>query len=191
MSATMKSKARSMFDLQSLPHHLSITTKAPPTGGHVTQQAPPPEVTGVSPREGVANGSTRVVIRGSSLGQSRDDIVRLTVAGLDCLPTLDYDSSTRVTCLVGPAHLAPGHAHAGDVIVETRSGGVGISLVQFRFVDAAAAADDDQFAAVPYDGGETPQAGESPRTGPSSLLHRMTSTPAAGPGLSLSFQVEV
>jgi len=152
-----------MFDLS---HALS--PKAPPTA----QQAPPPspgrpEVTGLSPREGPTNSETRLVIRGCHLGQSASDVVGLTVAGHDCLATLDYDSSTRITCLVGPAHSGPA---VGDVIVETCSGGLGISLVQFRFVDTSTV-DEDQFTAVPYDSEESQQ------TGPASLLH-MTSSPA-------------
>jgi len=107
-------------------------------------------------------------VRGSHLGQSASDVIGLTVAGHDCLASLDYDSPSRIMCLVGPAHAGP---TVGDVIVETRSGGLGISLVQFRFVDTGVV-DEDQFSAVPYD------AGESRQTGPASLL-RMTSSPPA------------
>ena len=115
----------------------------------VSSQSSRPEVTGVSPREGSANSETKLVIRGSKLGQSASDIISLTVAGLDCLASLDYESSSRLTCVVGPTTSRP---TAGDVIVETSSGGVGISMVQFRFVD-----DEDQFTAVPYDTGESRQ----------------------------------
>ena len=175
MSSTMKSalKARSMFDL-SMPQVLSAKSQTPPS--HVT--TPPthvaasrPEVSGVSPREGPTGSETRLIIRGCHLGQSASDVIGLTVAGHDCLSSLDYDSSTRISCLVGPSRTGP---NVGDVIVETRSGGLGISLVQFRFVDTGLA-DEDQFTAVPYD------AGESRQTATTSLL-RMTSAPAAATG---------
>lgn len=194
MSSTMKSavKARSMFDL-SLPQVFSAKSphhqQTPPS--HVTTQVTPPthvtagrpEVTGVSPREGPTGCETRLIVRGCHLGQSASDVIGLTVAGHDCLASLDYDSSTRITCLVGPSRTGP---TVGDVIVETRSGGLGISLVQFGFVDTGLV-DDDQFTAVPYD------AGESRQTGTASLL-RMTSAPAAAagaaasPGVSPQFQ---
>jgi len=154
-------KARSMFDL-SLPskslHHQPVLSGRP-------------EVTGVSPREGPTGSETRLTIRGSNLGQSATDVVRLSVAGLDCLSALDYESSTRLSCLVRPT--AVSEPTEGDVIVETRSGGLGISMVRFRFVDSGVDDDhDDHFAAVPYD------TGESRQTGTASLL-RMTSAPAA------------
>jgi len=124
-------------------------------------------VTGVSPREGPTNTETRLTIRGSNLGQSAEDVASLTVAGVDCMATLDYESSTRLRCVVsGPPCGSP----AGDVIVETRSGGVGISMVQFRFVDSGA--EEDQYA-VPYDGGEIQQSAAS-------LLVHQLSAPATG-----------
>jgi len=134
-----------------------------------------PEVTGVSPREGPTSSETKLVIRGSNLGESASDVLSLTVAGVDCLASLEYESATRLRCLVGP--LTSTRPTSGDVVVETRSGGVGISMVQFRFV-ADASGDDDQFAAVPYDPGESPrqQTGESPRPPASSFL-RLTSAP--------------
>ena len=163
MSVKTGQKARSMFDL-SLPHvgssksyhHAQLTPMS---------QSGRPEVTGVSPREGPASSETKLTIRGSNLGQSASDIVSLSVAGVDCTATLDYDSPTRLTCVVGPATSGPA---VGDVIVETRSGGVGISMVQFRFVDAGA--DEDQFSAVPYDAGESRK---------SSTSYHLTSAPAS------------
>jgi len=185
MSSSVKPavKARSMFDL-SLPQVLSPSSSSTKPHHYQQQQSGSgqplssssqllnsdlsssrPEVTGVSPREGPTNSQTRLVIRGSNLGLSADDIVSLHVAALDCTATLDYESSTRLTCLVGPI-TAPA---SGEVIVETRSGGLGISMVQFRFVDAGAD-DDQQFAAVPYDVGDS----------------RSSSTSAAAAGMSLA-----
>ena len=52
-----------------------------------------PEVTGVSPNEGPVEGGQRVVLRGSYLGVSREDIVQVLVAGVDCTSSLEYFSS--------------------------------------------------------------------------------------------------
>jgi len=154
---------------------------------HQLSQLSCPEVTGVSPREGRTNSRTRLTIRGSHLGQSASDIVSLSVTGVDCTSTLDYDSPSRLSCVVGPTASGPA---VGDVIVETKSGGLGISMVQFRFVEEPSGADDaDQFTAVPYDAVESRQnAGESRRamspydTGESrqamSPLMRLSSAPA-------------
>jgi len=124
-------KTRSMFDL-------SLSPKA------VLR----PEVTGVSPCDGPALSSTRLVIRGKHLGKSRADILSVTVAGVDCTNSLEYESSSRLTCFVGPT---PGGAtNHGAVIVETKSGGVGVSTVQFRFIESVQ--EENEWAAIPYDG---------------------------------------
>ena len=54
-----------------------------------------PQVTGVSPREGPMEGGQKVVLRGSNLGESRDDILRVTVADVDCTSTLEYISPCK------------------------------------------------------------------------------------------------
>ena len=51
-----------------------------------------PEVTGVSPNTGPMQGGQRVVLRGSYLGESREDVVQVLVAGVDCTSSLDYFS---------------------------------------------------------------------------------------------------
>jgi len=132
----------------------------------LTSESTRPEVTGISPREAAVNTATKLVIRGTNLGQNASDVVSLTVAGVDCLSTMDFESSSRLTCTVGPTTSPP---TAGDVIVETTSGGLGISMVQFRFVD-----DEDQFTAVPYD------AGESRQSAGFSLVHQSSSPAATG-----------
>jgi len=165
-----------MFDL-TLPHlvssgktHLSaqLSAGAPLTSvsSQLTSESSRPEVTGISPREGAVNTATKLVIRGTDLGESASDVISLTVAGVDCLATMDFESSSRLTCVVGPTTSAP---TAGDVIVETTSGGVGISMVQFRFVD-----DEDQFTAVPYDSGESRQSAGF------SLVHQSSSPATTG-----------
>ncbi len=55
----------------------------------------PPEVSGISPREGVIDGGQRVVLRGSNLGESKSDVVRVVIAGVDCSETLEYLSQCK------------------------------------------------------------------------------------------------
>lgn len=52
-----------------------------------------PEVTGISPSEGSIKGNERVILRGSNLGQTKEDILRVTIANVECLETLEYFSS--------------------------------------------------------------------------------------------------
>lgn len=49
-------------------------------------------MTGVSPNEGPVVGGQRVVLRGSYLGESKEDIVQVLVAGVDCTSSLEYFS---------------------------------------------------------------------------------------------------
>ncbi len=123
-----------------------------------------PEVTGISPREGPASGGTRLTIRGINLGQSRDDIIMLTVCGVDCLPTLEYGSSIKIHCITRSA--APG---MGDIIIKTLSAGTGSCLVQYKMVD------------VPLDAllVPSPSAATSRRNSPAGLLRegKTTDTP--------------
>ena len=52
----------------------------------------PPEVSGVSPSSGSVSGGQRVVLRGSDLGECKEDVVRVVLAGVDCTESLEYYS---------------------------------------------------------------------------------------------------
>lgn len=80
------------------------------------------------------SGGTRLVIRGSSLGRDRDDVVGLFVCGSNVLSTLEFISSSKLVCTT-KSH----RATSGSVSVETQSGGRGTSLVQFTFVEHTSA----------------------------------------------------
>ena len=54
--------------------------------------APPPEVTGISPSEGSVDGNERIILRGNNLGESRSDIVRIELVGVDCTSGVEYFS---------------------------------------------------------------------------------------------------
>ena len=58
--------------------------------------ATPPEVTGISPSEGSLNGNERIILRGNNLGESRSDIVRIELVGVDCTGSMEYFSSGNV-----------------------------------------------------------------------------------------------
>ena len=55
-----------------------------------------PEITGISPNEGSIEGNQRVILRGSNLGESQSDVVRVVVADVDCTSTLEYFSPGEI-----------------------------------------------------------------------------------------------
>ncbi|KAL5482244.1 hypothetical protein EMCRGX_G022545 [Ephydatia muelleri] len=88
-----------------------------------------PEVSGVSPSECTLDGGQRVVMRGSNLGDSKGDIVRVLVADVDCTSSLEYFSSAKVAVTTPPV-ISP---REGPVTIETVHGGTGTSTVHFVF----------------------------------------------------------
>ena len=56
------------------------------------ERATPPELTGISPREGPMGGGQRVVLRGSNLGECKEGVVKVVIAEVDCTETLEYFS---------------------------------------------------------------------------------------------------
>ena len=61
--------------------------------------ATPPDVSGISPREGLVGGGQRVVLRGSNLGECKEGVVRVVIADVDCTETLEYFSPGEVSSL--------------------------------------------------------------------------------------------
>ncbi|XP_062517060.1 hepatocyte growth factor receptor-like isoform X2 [Corticium candelabrum] len=88
-----------------------------------------PEVTGISPRSGPISGGTRLTLRGSNLGRDSDDVIGLTVCGIDCLSSMEYSSPAKLICTTFPASKSV----SGPVVVETQSGGRGKSTVTFTY----------------------------------------------------------
>ena len=88
------------------------------------RRGPAPKVTGLSPKEGPPG--TKVTIRGENLGTSPEEVVGLTICGQDCLIYADWQSPSKI---IARSMRFKG---MGDVIVVTRSGGVGTCTVQFR-----------------------------------------------------------
>ncbi|KAF7272116.1 hypothetical protein GWI33_015080 [Rhynchophorus ferrugineus] len=85
---------------------------------------PPPIVTGLSPNEGAPG--TLIKIRGENLGKSPQDLIGLTICGVDCLLAAEWKSENKILAISGPIK------GKGDVIVTTQSGGVGSCNVTFK-----------------------------------------------------------
>lgn len=86
--------------------------------------APQPLVTGVSPKEGPPG--TRVTIRGENLGNDPRDLIALKICGVECLLSAEWKSSSKIIARTGSGK------GKGDIIVCTKSGGVGSCTVGFR-----------------------------------------------------------
>ncbi|KAL7673821.1 hypothetical protein ACOME3_000100 [Neoechinorhynchus agilis] len=82
-----------------------------------------PLVTGVSPRDGIPG--TKVTIRGENLGINSSDITSIKICGIECVSTLNHISDRKLVVRTGRC------VGKGDVIIRTRSGGLGSSLVGF------------------------------------------------------------
>ncbi|XP_058808366.1 exocyst complex component 2 [Phymastichus coffea] len=86
--------------------------------------APPPVVTGISPKEGPPG--TRITIRGEFLGTRAQDLIGLKICECECLLSAEWKSQNKIIARSGPCK------GRGDIIVTTQSGGQGTSTVQFR-----------------------------------------------------------
>ncbi|XP_045073505.1 plexin-B2-like [Coregonus clupeaformis] len=102
---------------------------------------PNPKITDIIPRFGPLNGGIAVTIKGSNLGIKKEDIKKVTVAGVDCVHQGDrYSVSTSIVCEIGPArHPAPVDLpvpiNQGEVEVEVEGGRRGRSEVLFTYRD--------------------------------------------------------
>ncbi|XP_033125321.1 exocyst complex component 2-like isoform X2 [Anneissia japonica] len=84
----------------------------------------PPKVTGLSPNQGPPG--TKVTIRGENLGNSSKDLVGLYICNANVLLSAEWHSPSKIVCRTTNCK------GNGDVIVATKSGGVGTSTVKFR-----------------------------------------------------------
>ncbi|XP_055768297.1 plexin-B2-like [Salvelinus fontinalis] len=104
-------------------------------------QCPDPKITDIIPRFGPLNGGIMVTIKGSNLGIKKEDIKKVTVAGVDCVHQGDrYSVSTSVVCEIGPVRPPasvdlPGPINQGVVEVEVEGGRRGRSEVLFTYRD--------------------------------------------------------
>ncbi|XP_071785784.1 exocyst complex component 2-like isoform X2 [Asterias amurensis] len=86
----------------------------------------PPKVTGLSPKEG--HPGTKVTIRGENLGINAKDLHGLTICGVNCVLLAEWISPSKIVCRTTNCR------GTGDVIVSTKSAGVGTCTVKFRSV---------------------------------------------------------
>jgi len=84
----------------------------------------PPIVTGISPREGPPG--TRLTIRGEHLGIGEQDLAGVFINGADCLLISEWKTDRKILAL------APAKEGKGDIIIATKSGGIGSCEVQFK-----------------------------------------------------------
>ncbi|XP_074594524.1 uncharacterized protein LOC141849909 [Brevipalpus obovatus] len=83
-----------------------------------------PRVTELMPDEGGSN--TEIRIYGRNLGQGPEDIVSLFICNEDCTDTIKWISSKEIKARTKKSE------SNGDVILTTKSGGVGTCSMQFR-----------------------------------------------------------
>lgn len=83
-----------------------------------------PVVTGISPIEGVPG--TKVTIRGENFGNRPEDLIGLTICGVDCFMTAEWKTSNKIIARSGAG------IGKGDIIVTTAQGSRGTSTVQFK-----------------------------------------------------------
>ncbi|XP_057710527.1 plexin-B2a [Corythoichthys intestinalis] len=103
---------------------------------------PKPQITDIVPRFGPLNGRISVTIKGSNMGVKKEDIRRISVAGVECQHLQDkYSVSTSVVCEIGPAKRTPPSdlpvepSNSGVVEVEVEGGRTGRSQVVFTYRD--------------------------------------------------------
>jgi len=89
---------------------------------------PCPIVTGIAPKDG--QPGTRVTIRGENLGNSQNDLCGVAICRKNCTMTAEWISSSKIIC-----RTAFGMG-VGDIIVITKSGGVGTCTVKFTGYEA-------------------------------------------------------
>ena len=102
-----------------------------PTHGLPTikEQCLPPKVQSIMPTSGPSTGGTLIQINGKYLGNSREDITRLMVAGCNCLDTVEYYTANKIMCTTSES------IGIGPITISTRSGGMSSSKMMFEFVE--------------------------------------------------------
>ncbi|XP_076862790.1 plexin-B2a isoform X2 [Brachyhypopomus gauderio] len=105
------------------------------------EKCPDPKITDIVPRYGPKAGHIMVTIKGSNLGMKKEDIGRITVAGVPCKHKEEkYSVSTSVVCEVGPLPMPPVDGLSppspqGPVQVDVEGHKTGVSDVHFTYRD--------------------------------------------------------
>lgn len=83
-----------------------------------SNQCPAPRIDWVHPLNGPIEGGTQVVIEGSNLGTSLEEITnRITIGGVPCRP-VEHNVSVRVVCITGPV----AEPTSADILVGNSAG---------------------------------------------------------------------
>lgn len=104
----------------------SSATQGLPT---IKEQCYPPRIQTIIPTSGPSTGGTLIQITGKYLGNSREDITRLMVAGCNCLDTVEYYTANKIICTTKES------IGIGPITLSTRSGGMSSSKMMFEFVE--------------------------------------------------------
>uniref|UniRef100_A0A3Q2CJG7 Plexin b2a, tandem duplicate 1 n=1 Tax=Cyprinodon variegatus TaxID=28743 RepID=A0A3Q2CJG7_CYPVA len=102
---------------------------------------PNPEITDIIPRFGPINGQISVTIKGSNMGIKKEDVRRITVAGVNCVHMEErYSVSTSVVCEIGPKRIPPHdipleQTESGPVEIEVEGDRRGTSKINFTYRD--------------------------------------------------------
>ncbi|XP_066523018.1 plexin-B2a [Hoplias malabaricus] len=106
------------------------------------EQCPAPTITDIVPRYGPMEGQIMVTIKGSNLGIKKEDIKRITVAGVPCVHQAEkYSISNSVVCKIGkwerrPMDVGdPGTAGPVEVELDGRPSEPGKSILDFTYRD--------------------------------------------------------
>eukprot|EP00123_Amoebidium_parasiticum_P016232 comp23347_c0_seq2/m.38526 comp23347_c0_seq2/g.38526 ORF comp23347_c0_seq2/g.38526 comp23347_c0_seq2/m.38526 type:complete len:741 (-) comp23347_c0_seq2:29-2251(-) len=113
---------------------------------------PRPEVSGLSPKTATSAGGIKVTIRGQHLGINSDDLIGVTLCGIDHLTTAEWVTPQKVTLTTLPIRLAD-HPDAkiapngkrvlvGNVFLTTASGGQNQQTLPFTFEEEEQEEDD-------------------------------------------------
>ena len=98
-----------------------------------------PEVKRVSPQHFVLSGGTHrpdvvlLEIHGSYFGDNAKDLISILIGDVECISYMENWSNNRIVCMV-PSDIFPKGEH--DVIMTTKSGGVGLSLKKILVTDS-------------------------------------------------------
>ena len=109
---------------------LSMHTEVQPSPlslAPIKEHCYPPKVLDIIPRSGPTSGGTLIQITGKYLGQSKEDITRLMVAGCNCLSTLQYYTPNKIMVTTSES------VGIGPISMSTKSGGLSSSKVMFEF----------------------------------------------------------
>ncbi|KAF0988587.1 hypothetical protein HZS_1608, partial [Henneguya salminicola] len=87
-----------------------------------------PNVSGISPSEGPPG--TKITIRGHNLGKDAIDLISVHVCDCDCTKSAKWISPGKIICVVDSIKFINGVS--GPVSVTTKSGGQGISPINFN-----------------------------------------------------------